>query len=111
MSILNPILANIPGASETVESLSGKIGLGAAQTEKVITVLAQTHVATGDTIANAAYKTGLDASVLTQLVSALGGETALSTVASGLSNDAGSLAQGSIIEDIIYMFKGPAKNG
>jgi len=109
MSILDPIFARMSDAPDNLVSLSKQVNLAPAKAEKAIMALAHTHVAAGDTISNAAIKTGHDASVLTAIVSALGGEGALKFIAAGLSNDLGSLAQGNIIEDIAYMFSGSSK--
>jgi hypothetical protein len=87
MSLLDGILKNIGGAPDDVANLAAKVGIDPALAEKAIAVLGQTHQMEGDTVGLAAEKTGLDAGVLSQIVSQIGGEGSLGEFAQAIQKD------------------------
>lgn len=101
MSILDSTLARTSGAADTVLGLAKELGLDPALAEKAIIVLAQSHVANGDTIALAVQKSGLDASVLTSIAAQVGGDAGLTALAERLSTGLNSLGQGNFFKDLI----------
>jgi len=76
MSLFDSILSQV-GGNIDVASLASKVGLDPATTEQAIAALSKAHVQDGDTVTTAAAQTGLDSSVLSQVVSHLGGEGSL----------------------------------
>ena len=102
MSILDGILKNIGGAPDDVVNLAAKLGIDPAMAEKAIAALGQTHQMDGDTVTLAAEKTGMSPDILGQIVSAIGGEGALSNFASILDRD----GDGNPMNDIMGMAKG-----
>lgn len=76
MSALNAILSQI-SSNVDIENLANKVGLDPAMAEKAVAALGQAHSAPGDTVETAAAQTGLDASVLSQIVGHIGGEGSL----------------------------------
>lgn len=76
MSALNSILSQI-SSNVDIENLANKVGLDPAMAEKAVAALGQAHSAPGDTVETAAAQTGLDASVLSQIVGHIGGEGSL----------------------------------
>jgi ATP phosphoribosyltransferase regulatory subunit HisZ len=91
MSILDSILKNIGGAPDDVANLAAKVGIDPAMAEKAVAMLGQTHQMEGDTVELAAAKTGLDTSVLSQIVEQIGGEGSLTEFAQAIKNDPSSL--------------------
>lgn len=102
MSILDGILKNIGGAPDDVVNLAAKVGIDPALAEKAIAMLGQTHQMEGDTVELAAAKTGLDASVLSQIVEQIGGEGSLTNFASMLDRD----GDGNMLNDITDIASG-----
>lgn len=86
MGILDGILSQVSDHSD-VANLAAKLGIEPAIAEKAIAALGVSHQESGDTIAGAAAKTGLDAGTLTQIVQQIGGEGSLAEFASMLSNN------------------------
>jgi len=101
MSILDASLARTTGTADTVIGLAKELNLDAALVEKAIMALAQASISSGDTNARAAAQTGLSSEVLSQLMTALGGDTGLSVVAEDLSGGLRSLGQGNFFRDLI----------
>jgi len=113
MSLIDSVLKNIGGAPDDVANLASKIGIDPKLAEKAIATLGQTHQMEGDTIELAAQKTGLDASVLSQIVEQIGGEGSLSEFANAIAKDPSSVmdlldrdGDGSAMDDIADMAKG-----
>jgi hypothetical protein len=102
MSILDGILKNIGGAPDDVANLAAKIGIDPAMAEKAISALGMTHQMEGDTVSLAAEKTGLSPDILSQVVSAIGGEGSLGNFASMIDKD----GDGNPINDVLGMAKG-----
>lgn len=76
MSAFDSILSQI-GSNVDIQSLATKVGLDPALAEKAVAALGQAHTAPGNTLETAAAQTGLDAGVLGQIVSQIGGEGSL----------------------------------
>ncbi|MEL6239106.1 MAG: hypothetical protein AAFQ90_11015 [Pseudomonadota bacterium] len=116
MSILDGIMKQVSGSPDTISSLAQQVGLDPAVAEKAVAALSQSHVQEGDTVELAAQKTGLDMGALSGIVSQLGGESALGSIAEGLQGHEGGLAgvmgmldqdgDGSPLDDIADMASG-----
>jgi len=76
MSLFDSILSQVT-SNVDVENLAAKVGLDPATAQKAIAALAAAHPQPGDTVAAAAASTGLDPSILSQVVSHIGGEGSL----------------------------------
>jgi len=76
MSMFDSILTQI-SSNVDIANLANKVGLDPAMAEKAVAALGQAHAAPGDTVTTAAAQTGLDAGVLSQIVSHIGGEGSL----------------------------------
>lgn len=83
MSVFDQILGQVAGNID-IQNLAAKVGLSPDQAESAVAALAAAHPAKGDTIETAASNTGLDAGVLQQIVSHIGGEGSLGQFASML---------------------------
>jgi len=99
MSILDGILKNIGGAPDDVANLAKQVGLDPKMVEMAIAALGKTHMMEGDTVTLAAEKTGISPDILTQIVSAIGGEGSLGRFASMLDAD----KDGNPLDDILGM--------
>ena len=84
MSLFDSILSQV-ASNVDVANLAGKVGLDPAMAEKAIAALSAPHPQPGDTVAAAAAQTGLDASVLSQIVGHIGGEGSLGQFAQMIS--------------------------
>ncbi|NNC72209.1 MAG: hypothetical protein HKN78_04955 [Sphingomonadaceae bacterium] len=102
MSLFNSILQNIGGAPDDVANLAEKVGIDPAMAERAIAALGQSHQQEGDTVELAATETGLDSSVLNQIVSQIGGEGSLSNFSSMIDRD----GDGNPLDDIADAAKG-----
>lgn len=114
MSLLDSILSQV-SSNVDVENLANKVGLDPAMAEKAITALGMAHAAPGDTVETAAEQTGLEPSILSQIVEHIGGEGSLGEFARMLGDhpQAASLlgkldqdGDGNPINDITGMAKG-----
>ena len=85
MSILNSIFGQL-GQHVDVTNLAEKLGLDPALAEQAIAALAQSHDEQGDTLEGASAKTGLDTSMLGQIVDQIGGEGSLGEFARTLKD-------------------------
>ncbi|MEM9311605.1 MAG: hypothetical protein AAGA34_09165 [Pseudomonadota bacterium] len=116
MSILDGIMTQVAGSPDTVASLAETVGIDPAMVEKAVAALSQSHGEEGDTVELASQKTGLDMGALSGIVSQLGGEGALGSIAEGLQGQEGGLAgvmslldqdgDGSPLDDIADMASG-----
>jgi hypothetical protein len=78
MSIFNDLLGSIGGgAPADVENLANKVGLSPEMAEQAIAALGAAHQEPGDTVEDAAQATGIDSSILNQIVTHIGGEGSL----------------------------------
>jgi len=95
MSIFDQLLGQVAGNVD-IQNLAAKVGIDPGQAESAIAALAAAHPAEGDTVQTAAANTGLDAGVLQQIVSHIGGEGSLGQFASMLAQhpEALSFAEG-----------------
>lgn len=110
MSLLDGILSNIGGAPDDVANLAERVGLDPALAERVIATLGQTHQMQGDTVELAAQRTGVDSSVVSQIVEHIGGEGSLTEFANAIKNDPSSFmslldkdGDGSAMDDLAGM--------
>ncbi|MCL6249571.1 hypothetical protein M3P36_00715 [Altererythrobacter sp. KTW20L] len=87
MGIFDGILKGIAGSPDDVVNLAEKVGISPAMAEKAIAALGRSHQMQGDTVELASAQTGLDTSVLNQIVSQIGGEGSLTSFASMLENN------------------------
>ena len=115
MGLLDGILQQVAGSPDSVRDLAQKVGLDPALAEKAVVALGQAHAEPGDTVSLAADKTGLDAGMLGQIVTQLGGESALGAIAGKLMGDsrfAGVLSMldrdgdGNALNDVADIAKG-----
>ncbi len=114
MSIFNSILGSVAGTD--LENLAAKVGIDPALAEKAVAALGAAHVQPGDTAKTAAAQTGLDASVLSQIVGHIGGEGSLGHYAemvrehpqilSGITSMLDRDGDGSPLDDVLGMAKG-----
>lgn len=91
MGLLDGVLGQLGGGNLAVDMIAEKVGIPPAMAEMAVKALGQSHAEPGDTIEGAAAKTGLDAGVLGQIASQLGGEGGLGQL-SGLLKDNPQLA-------------------
>ncbi|MCB2066205.1 MAG: hypothetical protein KDE15_06140 [Erythrobacter sp.] len=76
MSLFDQIL----GAAHnhpTVRNMADQLGIDPATAERAIAALTEGHHTEGDTVTNAAARSGIDAGVLTQVMAHVGGEGSL----------------------------------
>lgn len=81
---------NILGAAHdhpTVKNMADKLGIDARQAEQAIAALGEAHTQPGDTVQQAADRTGLDSGTLNQIVQQIGGEGSLARFAQILDAD------------------------
>jgi hypothetical protein len=114
MSIFNSILGSVGGTD--LENLAAKVGIDPAMAEKAVAALGAAHVQEGDTVKTASAHTGLDASVLSQIVDHIGGESSLGEYAQIVRNNPQILAgitsaldrdhDGNPLDDVLGMAKG-----
>ena len=86
MGLLNGLLGQLGGADQ-LAGLASKVGLSEDQVRTAMAALGQAHPEPGDTVATAAAATGLSADTLTNLVSQMGGENALSSISGMIDRD------------------------
>jgi hypothetical protein len=88
MSIFNDLLGSIGGeAPADVENLANKVGLSPEMTEQAIAALGAAHQGPGDTVEGAAQATGIDSSIISQIVTHIGGEGSLGQFAQMVSSN------------------------
>jgi hypothetical protein len=101
MGMLDGILGSL-GGNAIVDNLAAKVGLTPEQVRSAVAALGAAHPQEGDTVETAAASTGLPTDALQQIVSHLGGEGALASVAAMLDRD----GDGSPVNDITSMIGG-----
>lgn len=114
MGIFDSLLSQVGGTD--IASLAEKVGLDPAQAEQAVAALGSAHAQDGDTVEAAAAQTGLDTSVMAQIMEHIGGEGALGQYAqvaqdnpqilSGLSSMLDRDGDGSPLNDVLGMAKG-----
>ena len=95
MALFDDILGKVGGHPE-LANMATKLGISPEMAEKAVAALGEAHQAPGDTVQQAAAKTGLDAGVLSQIVEQIGGEGSLGKFASMLDQD----GDGNPLDDI-----------
>lgn len=100
MGILDGLLGQI-GSHVDVANLAAKMGLDEEQVEAAIHALGKSHTEKGDTVENAAEKTGLSTDTLSQIVAHIGGEGSLAKFAALIDQD----GDGNPINDLMKMAK------
>lgn len=114
MSLFDSILSQVT-SNVDVANLAAKVGIDPAMAEKAIAALGAAHPQPGDTVTAAAASTGLDPSVLSQIVGHIGGEGSLGQFAQMIAQNpqAASLlggldkdGDGNPLNDLAGMAKG-----
>ena len=114
MSLLDGLLGQVT-QNVDIANLAAKVGIDPAMAEKAVAALGAAHNAPEDTVSLAAAKTGLDASVLSQIVGHIGGEGSLGQFAnllqgngalSGLTGMLDKDGDGNPLNDVAGMAKG-----
>lgn len=95
MALFDDILGKVGGHPE-LANMAAKLGIDPALAEKAIAALGEAHQQPGDTVQQAAEKTGLDTGVLGQIVEQIGGEGSLGSFARMLDQD----GDGNPLDDI-----------
>ena len=95
MALFDDILGKVSGHPELVNRAT-KLGISPEMAERAVAALGEAHQEPGDTVQQAAAKTGLDAGVLSQIVEQIGGEGSLGKFASMLDQD----GDGNPLDDI-----------
>ena len=114
MGIFDSVLGSAGGTD--IGNLAAKIGIDPAMAEKAVAALGAAHAKEGDTVKTAAAHTGLDASVISQIVEHIGGEASLGKYAqivqdnpqvlSGISSALDRDGDGNPINDVLGMARG-----
>ena len=86
MALFDQILGKVSGHPE-IGNLAAKVGLSPSAVEQVVAALGEAHQQPGDTVQQAAARTGLDAGVVGQIVDHIGGEGSLGRFATMLDQD------------------------
>ena len=76
MSIFDSILSQVT-QNVDVANMATKLGISPAIAEQAIAALGAAHPQPGDTVATAAAQTGIESTILSQIVSHIGGEGSL----------------------------------
>lgn len=105
MSLFDGIFSQI-GSNVDIKNLAAKVGLSPDMAEKAVGALAQAHPQPGDTVATAAQQTGIEPSILDNIVSHIGGEGALDQFSSLLHGEHGGL-----MDKVGGMFGGAGEGG
>ena len=86
MALFDDILGKVSGHPE-LENLAAKVGIDPKMAEQVVAALSEAHQQPGDTVQQAAARTGLDAGVVGQIVDHIGGEGSLGKFAAMIDQD------------------------
>ena len=86
MALFDQILGKVSGHPE-IGNLAAKVGISPSAVEQAVAALGEAHQQPGDTVQQAADKTGLDAGVISQIVEHIGGEGSLGKFASMIDQD------------------------
>jgi len=86
MALFDDILGRI-GDHPEIANMATKLGIDPRLAEKAVAALGEAHQQPGDTVQQAAAKTGLDTGVVSQIVEHIGGEGSLSEFAAMLDQD------------------------
>ena len=86
MALFDDILGKVSGHPE-LENLAAKVGIDPRMAERAVAALGEAHQQPGDTVQQAAARTGLDAGVVGQIVDHIGGEGSLGRFAAMIDQD------------------------
>jgi hypothetical protein len=86
MGLFDDILGTVSDHPE-ITNLAAKLGIDPKLAEQAVAALGEAHQQPGDTVQQAAAKTGLDAGVVGQIVEHIGGEGSLGKFAAMLDRD------------------------
>ena len=86
MALFDDILGKVSDHPE-IANMATKVGIDPKLAEQVVAALGEAHQQPGDTVSQAAAKTGLDAGVVSQIVEHIGGEGSLGKFASMIDQD------------------------
>ena len=86
MALFDEILGKVSGLPE-LTNLAAKVGIDPKMAEQVVAALGEAHQQPGDTVQQAAAKTGLDAGTVSQIVEHIGGEGSLGKFAAMIDQD------------------------
>ena len=86
MALFDDILGKVSGHPE-LENLAAKVGIDPRMAERAVAALGEAHQQPGDTVQQAAGKTGLDAGTISQIVDHIGGEGSLGKFAAMIDQD------------------------
>jgi hypothetical protein len=95
MALFDDILGKI-GDHPEIANMATKLGIDPRLAEQAVAALGEAHQQPGDTVGQAAANTGLDASVISQIVEHVGGEGSLGQFAAMLDQD----GDGNPLDDI-----------
>ncbi len=94
MGLLDGILGSLGGGGAggglqnmAIDAIAQKFGIPPAMAEMAVAALAHQQTQPGDTVADAAQQTGIDASTMGQIADHLGGEGGLAQIAGALQNN------------------------
>jgi hypothetical protein len=86
MALFDDILGKVSGHPE-LENLAAKVGIDPGMVERAVAALGEAHRQPGDTVRQAAAKTGLDAGIVGQIAEHIGGEGSLGRFAAMIDQD------------------------
>ena len=86
MALFDDILGRI-GDHPEIANMATKLGIDPKLAERAVAALEEAHGQPGDTVQQAAAKTGLDTGVVSQIVEHIGGEGSLGRFATMLDQD------------------------
>jgi uncharacterized protein YidB (DUF937 family) len=95
MGLFDNILGKVSDHPE-IANMAAKLGIDPKMAEQAVAALGEAHQQPGDTVQQAAAKTGLDAGVVSQIVEHIGGEGSLGQFAQMLDQD----GDGNPLDDI-----------
>jgi ATP phosphoribosyltransferase regulatory subunit HisZ len=86
MALFDQILGKVSDHPE-IANLAAKVGIDPKLAEQAVAALGEAHQQPGDTVQQAAAKTGLDAGTVSQIVEHIGGEGSLGKFAAMIDQD------------------------
>jgi hypothetical protein len=95
MALFDDILGKVSDHPE-LANMAAKLGIDPKLAERAVAALGEAHQQPGDTVQQAATKTGLDAGTVSQIVEQIGGEGSLGRFATMLDQD----GDGNPLDDI-----------
>ena len=96
MGLFDDILGKVSDHPE-IANMAAKLGIDPKLAEQAVAALGEAHQQPGDTVTQAAAKTGLDTSVVSQIVEHIGGEGSLGQFAQMLDQD----KDGNPLDDVL----------